>query len=470
MRGEPAGSLDAWATLAGARRSHDRISASGRWSPPSRSGASRAREARHDRRPHLERPRRARARRRLVRGRARGLRASISHRSASGSTSSTASSPRSIRQWTAADGIWPKPLQQPRPPIIVGGSAKPRTVARSRRARRRVQHRLADRRRGTRAPCASRRRGTGSGPRTAPLLDDDELRRRPRSRRARATGSRRSTALTGATGRRSPAPSTRSSTSCAPTRTRRRAGDAPALGTRTSRWSVLGASQPLGWPRARLPRSPRQAARQPDDSAADRRAAARSSPTLPRSSTPCSRARCARADGRAIARADSREVDERSRPARRRRLASADGRGGRSSPSAPAGLQEILLELTGEAAVRAGRRRGSSCERVAVRAAQGYGPRGAPRDRLHDRGGRGVRAARPERRRQDDDRRDPRGLPQRDDGTVEVLGADPQRAARVARAHRRDAPVVVAVPEPDRPREPARVRRRTTRSRAMSTR
>jgi alkanesulfonate monooxygenase SsuD/methylene tetrahydromethanopterin reductase-like flavin-dependent oxidoreductase (luciferase family) len=33
------------------------------------------------------------------------------------------------RQWTQADDIWPKPLQHPRPPIIVGGSARPRTVA-----------------------------------------------------------------------------------------------------------------------------------------------------------------------------------------------------------------------------------------------------------------------------------------------------------------------------------------------------
>src|SRR3954447_6927951 len=32
------------------------------------------------------------------------------------------------RQWTEADDIWPKPVQQPRPPIIVGGTAKPRTV------------------------------------------------------------------------------------------------------------------------------------------------------------------------------------------------------------------------------------------------------------------------------------------------------------------------------------------------------
>jgi alkanesulfonate monooxygenase SsuD/methylene tetrahydromethanopterin reductase-like flavin-dependent oxidoreductase (luciferase family) len=33
------------------------------------------------------------------------------------------------RQWTEADDVWPKPVQKPRPPIIVGGRAKPRTVA-----------------------------------------------------------------------------------------------------------------------------------------------------------------------------------------------------------------------------------------------------------------------------------------------------------------------------------------------------
>jgi alkanesulfonate monooxygenase SsuD/methylene tetrahydromethanopterin reductase-like flavin-dependent oxidoreductase (luciferase family) len=33
------------------------------------------------------------------------------------------------RQWTAAGDIWPKPIQRARPPIIVGGRAKPRTVA-----------------------------------------------------------------------------------------------------------------------------------------------------------------------------------------------------------------------------------------------------------------------------------------------------------------------------------------------------
>jgi alkanesulfonate monooxygenase SsuD/methylene tetrahydromethanopterin reductase-like flavin-dependent oxidoreductase (luciferase family) len=33
------------------------------------------------------------------------------------------------RQWTESDEIRPKPLQEPRPRIIVGGRAKPRTVA-----------------------------------------------------------------------------------------------------------------------------------------------------------------------------------------------------------------------------------------------------------------------------------------------------------------------------------------------------
>ncbi len=33
------------------------------------------------------------------------------------------------RQWDEGSDAWPKPVQRPRPPIIVGGSAKPRTVA-----------------------------------------------------------------------------------------------------------------------------------------------------------------------------------------------------------------------------------------------------------------------------------------------------------------------------------------------------
>jgi alkanesulfonate monooxygenase SsuD/methylene tetrahydromethanopterin reductase-like flavin-dependent oxidoreductase (luciferase family) len=33
-----------------------------------------------------------------------------------------------VRQLTEADDVWPKAVQKPRPPLIVGGSAKPRTV------------------------------------------------------------------------------------------------------------------------------------------------------------------------------------------------------------------------------------------------------------------------------------------------------------------------------------------------------
>jgi alkanesulfonate monooxygenase SsuD/methylene tetrahydromethanopterin reductase-like flavin-dependent oxidoreductase (luciferase family) len=33
-----------------------------------------------------------------------------------------------VRQWTDAGDIWPKPVQQPHPPLIVGGAAKPRTA------------------------------------------------------------------------------------------------------------------------------------------------------------------------------------------------------------------------------------------------------------------------------------------------------------------------------------------------------
>jgi len=33
-----------------------------------------------------------------------------------------------VRQWTEADDVWPKAVQQPRPHLIVGGGAKPRTV------------------------------------------------------------------------------------------------------------------------------------------------------------------------------------------------------------------------------------------------------------------------------------------------------------------------------------------------------
>ena len=56
------------------------------------------------------------------------LRLPVRHRPASASTSSTASSPRSTASGRTASDAWPKPLQRPRPPIIVGGAAKPRSV------------------------------------------------------------------------------------------------------------------------------------------------------------------------------------------------------------------------------------------------------------------------------------------------------------------------------------------------------
>ena len=60
-----------------------------------------------------------------------------------------------VRQWTTADDIWPKPVQQPRPWIIVGGARQAPHRARSGSVRRRVQHRLRVGRRGSRAPSQS---------------------------------------------------------------------------------------------------------------------------------------------------------------------------------------------------------------------------------------------------------------------------------------------------------------------------
>ena len=60
------------------------------------------------------------------------------------------------RQWTEADDIWPKPVQQPRPRSS-SAAAPSRAPSRRRPLRRRVQHRLANRRRGARAQTAARR-------------------------------------------------------------------------------------------------------------------------------------------------------------------------------------------------------------------------------------------------------------------------------------------------------------------------
>ena len=95
VRGDPAGSLDAWATLAALAARTERLRLGTMVSPVTFRPASVLAKTVVDRRPHLERPRRARDRRRLVRGRARDVRLPVPDRRASGSTSSTASSPRS---------------------------------------------------------------------------------------------------------------------------------------------------------------------------------------------------------------------------------------------------------------------------------------------------------------------------------------------------------------------------------------
>ncbi len=156
VRGDPAGSLDAWATLAGLAARDASASGSGRWSRPSPSG--RVVGAREDASSTVDHISGGRVelghRRRLVRVRARGVRLPVPDRP----RERLDELDRQLEEIDApvdgrADDIWPKPVQQPRPPIIVGGTAKPRTVRAAVAHRRRVQHRL--RRRSTRRASAS---------------------------------------------------------------------------------------------------------------------------------------------------------------------------------------------------------------------------------------------------------------------------------------------------------------------------
>ena len=84
------------------------------------------------------------------------------------------------RQWTTATDVWPKPVQKPRPPIIVGGSAKPRSVRAAVRFAdeyNTVVPTLDEARERRRAVDRSRRDGRA---RAIALLDDDDLCRRAR--------------------------------------------------------------------------------------------------------------------------------------------------------------------------------------------------------------------------------------------------------------------------------------------------
>ena len=129
VRGEPAGSLDAWATLARSRPAPSG-SGSGRWSRRSRSATPSVLAKNVVTVDHVSG---GRVELGIGAGwyeaRARRATASRSGRSATASTSSTGSSPRSRVSGPRPDDVRPRRVQQPRPPIIVGGSAKPRTVA-----------------------------------------------------------------------------------------------------------------------------------------------------------------------------------------------------------------------------------------------------------------------------------------------------------------------------------------------------
>ena len=171
------GSLDAWATLAGARRRdrtdparHDGLAGD---LPPSVGALADGR----DRRPHLGRARRARARRRLERR--TSTRRTASRSPTLGERMEILEEQLEIvhRQWTEEEFSFegrhyrlercraePKPLQKPHPPIVMGGGAGPR-VARPRRALGgRVQHAVRLGRGVPRAPGQrSRRRASARG-------------------------------------------------------------------------------------------------------------------------------------------------------------------------------------------------------------------------------------------------------------------------------------------------------------------
>ena len=156
VRGEPAGSLDAWATLAGLA-AVTTSSASGRWSRRSRSAACRCSRRSVTTVDHISG---GRVELGIGAGwfeaehEAYGLKFPPLRERLDELDRQLA---EIVRQWTEAPEIRPKPVQQPRPPIIVGGTAKPRTVRAAVALRRRVQHRLAIGRRGARAQARPRR-------------------------------------------------------------------------------------------------------------------------------------------------------------------------------------------------------------------------------------------------------------------------------------------------------------------------
>ena len=129
VRGEPAGALDAWAILAALAARTERIRLGTMVSPvtfrPPSVLAKNVVTVDHVSGGRVELGIGAG----LVRGGTRDLRVPLRDAARRGSTSWIASSTRSRASGRRPGTSGLRPLQQPRPPIIVGGRAKPRTVA-----------------------------------------------------------------------------------------------------------------------------------------------------------------------------------------------------------------------------------------------------------------------------------------------------------------------------------------------------
>ena len=134
--------LDAWGTLCALAARTTTLRLGTMVSPTSLPPPVGAGQARDHCRPRLRRPGGTRTRRRMARGRARGLRLPVPTRSVSGWTSSPSSSrsspgPGRRRRSASRATIYrleglraePRPVQHPHPPLIIGGTAGPRSAA-----------------------------------------------------------------------------------------------------------------------------------------------------------------------------------------------------------------------------------------------------------------------------------------------------------------------------------------------------
>ena len=157
VRGGRAGSLDAWATLAALAARTERIRIGTLLSHLAPRGLT---KCRHRRPPSADESSSRRCR--VVRGRARRdglLPAAAPERM---DALRRRSRETITRHWSEESPAWPKPVQGPHPPLIVGGTARPLTVAAAVRHADEYNTVFADPETCPRAP-ARRRRG-GSGP------------------------------------------------------------------------------------------------------------------------------------------------------------------------------------------------------------------------------------------------------------------------------------------------------------------